>query len=95
MTEYGTLMIVTNIFLTMANVQFEEEDFAPRTTEPRDKTSKMALFLMRTGIVKNRTQARALMVGTIVFCMSLTFILLYNALGGGSGSASIDIEPLP
>lgn len=62
------------------NVEFEEEkrNFSYNPTPFRTSTSKMASWVMKTGLAKNEKQATYILVALAIVCIAITVIIFFR-----------------
>ena len=79
----------------MTNVQFEEEQqmFTSRRILGGAVMPGMVKMLIKTGLVKDSSQAKYILVGVVVVCILITVFVLYSSIS--SKGADIPNFPTP
>lgn len=68
----------------MSNVEFEEP-IVPLTPTIHREEKNITGFIIKTGLVKNKSQANLVMIGVILLCL---IIMASIFMSGGSGEES-------
>jgi hypothetical protein len=81
----------------MNDVQFNLEDkgFNAPTYRDTTKKSKMVQLVMKTGLVKDETQANYVLLGLSIIFLIATFFIIMNTMGVGAKGGVTYIEDIP
>lgn len=81
----------------MNDVQFNLEDkgFNAPTYRDTTKKSKMVQLVMKTGFVKDETQANYVLLGLSIIFLIVTFFIVRGTMGGGATGGVTYIEDIP
>lgn len=82
----------------MADVQFNPEDTSFNAPTYRDtmKKPKMVQLMMKTGLVKDETQANYALLGLSILFFALTVVVVLNMTGFGTPKGGVTyIEDIP
>lgn len=81
----------------MTDVQFNLEDkgFNAPTYRDTTKKSKMVQLVMKTGLVKDETQANYVLLGLSIIFFIATIFIVRNMTGGATKAGVTYIEDIP
>lgn len=81
----------------MNDVQFNlgDKDFNTPTYRDATKKSKLVQLVMKTGLVKDETQANYVLLGLSILFFIATIFIVRNMMGGGAKGGVTYIEDIP